>query len=425
MLDIRMVLEDRVKVEKGLSKRMEASKLKEMLDKIVLLYEGKKTVKSEYEKKRSEQNSFNQQMSQVEKGGGEFQKLLGNLKELSLQVKEVEEKLRVQDEELKSLLEVLPNIPEEDVVGGGKENNEIVKVVGEKPIFKFKIKDHVALGEDLDVLDLERASKISGANFFMYKDKLAQLEWGLLNYFIQAHLKDGYEMIMPPHLVTEESAYTAGQLPKFKDDVYWVDDGHCLIPTAETVLSNIHRNEILEEKDLPKKYFAYTPCYRKEAGSYRANERGTIRVHQFNKVEMFQYTTPEKAGEALEELVGKAEKLVADLGLHYRVAKLAAGDCSAAATKTFDIEVWLPSLEQYYEVSSASNVGEYQARRGDIRYRPSNSNGEKIKYIHMLNASGLATSRLMVSLLETYQNEDGSISIPKVLVPFVGFDKIG
>ena len=425
MLDIRMVLEDRVKVEKGLSKRMEASKLKEMLDKIVLLYEGKKTVKSEYEKKRSEQNSFNQQMSQVEKGGGEFQKLLGNLKELSLQVKEVEEKLRVQDEELKSLLEVLPNIPEEDVVGGGKENNEIVKVVGEKPIFKFKIKDHVALGEDLDVLDLERASKISGANFFMYKDKLAQLEWGLLNYFIQAHLKDGYEMIMPPHLVTEESAYTAGQLPKFKDDVYWVDDGHCLIPTAETVLSNIHRNEILEEKDLPKKYFAYTPCYRKEAGSYRANERGTIRVHQFNKVEMFQYTTPEKAGEALEELVGKAEKLVADLGLHYRVAKLAAGDCSAAATKTFDIEVWLPSLEQYYEVSSASNVGEYQARRGDIRYRPSNSNGEKIKYVHMLNASGLATSRLMVSLLETYQNEDGSISIPKVLVPFVGFDKIG
>jgi seryl-tRNA synthetase len=364
-------------------------------------------------------------MSQVEKGGGEFQKLLGNLKELSLQVKEVEEKLRVQDEELKSLLEVLPNIPEEDVVGGGKENNEIVKVVGEKPIFKFKIKDHVALGEDLDVLDLERASKISGANFFMYKNKLAQLEWGLLNYFIQAHLKDGYEMIMPPHLVTEESAYTAGQLPKFKDDVYWVDDGHCLIPTAETVLSNIHRNEILEEKDLPKKYFAYTPCYRKEAGSYRANERGKIRVHQFNKVEMFQYTTPEKAGEALEELVGKAEKLVADLGLHYRVAKLAAGDCSAAATKTFDIEVWLPSLEQYYEVSSASNVGEYQARRGDIRYRPSNSNGEKIKYIHMLNASGLATSRLMVSLLETYQNEDGSISIPKVLVPFVGFDKIG
>jgi seryl-tRNA synthetase len=425
MLDIRMILEDREKVEKGLSKRMEVSKLKEMLDKIVLLYEGKKTVKSEYEKKRSEQNSFNQQMSQVEKGGEEFQKLLGNLKELSLQVKEVEEKSRAKDEELKSLLEVLPNIPEEDVVAGGKENNEIVKVVGEKPVFNFGIKDHVALGEDLDILDLERASKISGANFFMYKDKLAQLEWGLLNYFVQSHLKDGYEMIMPPHLVTEESAYTAGQLPKFKDDVYWTEDGYCLIPTAETVLSNIHRNEILDEKDLPKKYFAYTPCYRKEAGSYRANERGTIRVHQFNKVEMFQYTTPEKAGEALEELVGKAEKLVGDLGLHYRVAKLAAGDCSAAATKTFDIEVWLPSLEQYYEVSSASNVGEYQARRGDIRYRPSNSNGEKIKYVHMLNASGLATSRLMVSILETYQNEDGSINIPKVLVPFVGFDKIG
>jgi len=423
MLDIRMILEDRGKVEKGLSKRMEVSKLKEMLDKIVFLYEEKKTVKSEYEKKRSEQNSFNQKMSQVEKGGEEFQKLLGNLKELSLDVKEVEEKLRVKDEGLKSLLEVLPNIPEEDVVAGGKENNEVVKIVGEKPMFKFKIKDHVALGEDLDVLDLERASKISGANFFMYKNKLAQLEWGLLNYFIQVHLKDGYEMIMLPHLVTEESAYTAGQLPKFKDDVYWTEDGHCLIPTAETVLSNIHRDEILEEKDLPKKYFAYTPCYRREAGSYRTNERGVIRVHQFNKVEMFQYTTPEKSDEAFRELVEKAEKLVKDLGLHYRVSKLAAGDCSAAAAKTFDIEVWFPSLEQYYEVSSVSNVREYQARRGNIRYRP--NNGEKIRYVHMLNGSGLATSRLMVSLLETYQNRDGSITVPKVLVPFVGFDKIG
>ncbi len=423
MLDVKMVVEERDKVEKGLLKRMESSKLKEILDKIVSIYEERKTLRTEYEKKRSEQNSFNQQMSKIEKGSSEFQDLLGKLKELSLNVKEMEEKLRIKEEELNSFLDVLPNIPDEDVPAGGKENNEVVKVVGEKPVFSFKIKDHVALGENLRVLDLERASKISGSNFFMYKNKLAQLEWGLLNYFVKSHLEDGYEMIMPPHLVTEESAYTAGQLPKFKEDVYWATDGDCLIPTAETVLANIHRGEILEEKDLPKKYFAYTPCYRREAGSYRANERGIIRVHQFNKVEMFQYTIPEKSDEALEELVGKAEKLVEGLGLHYRLTKLAAGDCSAGAAKTFDIEVWIPSLEQYYEVSSASNVKEYQARRGDIRYKP--SDGGKTRYVHMLNASGLATSRLMVSILETYQNEDGSVTVPEILVPFVGFDKIG
>ncbi len=423
MLDVRKIVEERDIVEKGLSKRMESSKLKEMLDDIVSAYEERKELKVEYEKKRSEQNSFNQEMSKTEKGSSEFQKLLGNLKELSVNVKEIEERLREKDDQLKSLLEVLPNIPDEDVPAGGKESNEVVKVVGEKPEFNFKIKDHVALGEALDVLDLERASKISGSNFWMYKDKLAQLEWALLNYFIKSHLEDGYHMIMPPHLVTEESAYTAGQLPKFKEDVYWVTDGNCLIPTAETVLANIHRGEILDERDLPKKYFAYTPCYRREAGSYRANERGIIRVHQFDKVEMFQYTTPEKSAEALEELVGKAEKLVQGLGLHYRITKLAAEDCSAGAAKTFDIEVWIPSLNQYYEVSSASNVKDYQARRGDIRYRP--ADGSKTRYVHMLNASGLATSRLMVSILESYQREDGSITVPEVLVPFTGFDKIG
>ena len=423
MLDIRMIVEDRGKVEKGLLKRMESSKLKEMLDKIVSLYEERKVLRNEYENKRAEQNGFNQKMSQVDKGSDEFKELILTLKELSGKVKEIEEKLRAKDEELIATLGILPNIPDEDVVAGGKENNVVIRTSGEKPVFKFEIKDHVALGENLDVLDLQRAAKMSGANFFMYKNKLAQLEWGLLNYFIKAHLEDGYEMIMPPHLVTEESAYTAGQLPKFKEDVYWVEDGSCLIPTAETVLSNIHRSETLDEKDLPKKYFAYTPCYRREAGSYRSNERGIIRVHQFNKVEMFQYTTPEKSDEALDELVGKAERLVEGLGLHYRTTKLAADDCSAGAAKTFDIEVWLPSLGQYYEVSSASNVREYQARRGDIRYRP--SNGGKPEYVNMLNASGLATSRLMVAILETYQNEDGSITVPEVLVPLVGFDKIG
>jgi seryl-tRNA synthetase len=361
-------------------------------------------------------------MAKVEKGSDEFINLVKDLKEKSNEVKEIEEELKEADAKLKKMLEVLPNIPDEDVIAGGKENNKVVKEVGEKPTFDFEIKDHVELGTDLELFDFERAAKVSGANFSMYRGWGARLEWALINYFINEHIKDGYEMIIPPNLVIEESAYTAGQLPKFKDDVYWVQDGLCLIPTAETVLTNIYRDEILEEKDLPRKFFAYTPCYRREAGSYRANEKGLIRVHQFNKVEMYQFTTENQADEMLEELVAKAERIVEGLGLHYRTVKLAAGDCSAGAAKTFDVEVYLPSIDQYYEVSSASNVREYQARRGNMRYKP--ADGGKPKYMNTLNASGLATSRLMVALVETYQQEDGSILIPEVLQPYLGVDKI-
>jgi seryl-tRNA synthetase len=257
----------------------------------------------------------------------------------------------------------------------------------------------------------------------MYKGMGARLEWALINYFIDEHLKDGYEMVIPPHLLVEDSGYTAGQLPKFRDDVYWVQDGNFLLPTAESALANIYRDEVLDESELPKKFFAYTPCYRREAGSYRANERGLIRVHQFNKVEMFQYTTPTQSTDALEELREKAERLVEGLGLHYHTTQLAAADCSAGAAKTYDVEVWLPAIGQYYEVSSISNVREYQSRRGNIRFKP--SDGGKPEYVHMLNASGLATSRLMVAVVETYQQEDGSILIPEVLKKYMGgIDKI-
>jgi seryl-tRNA synthetase len=231
-------------------------------------------------------------------------------------------------------------------------------------------------------------------------------------------------MILPPHIVGEMSGYSAGQLPKFKDDVYWLkDENQFLIPTSETSLTNLFRDEILDEKELPKKFFSYTPCYRREAGSYRANEKGLIRVHQFNKVEMYQFTTKSGSEKAFEELVGKAEKIVEGLGLHYRVSKLAAGDCSAGAAKTYDVEVWMPAIGQYYEVSSISNVREYQSRRGNMRYKP--SDGSKTEYMSTLNASGLATSRLMVALVETYQQEDGSILVPEVLRKYIGVDKIG
>ncbi len=420
MIDIKRIVENKEEVEKALSKRMRVGDMH--LDEIIDLYNKRKEVLKEYESKRTQQNSFNSRMAGIERDSEEFKKLVSDLKTLSQNVKELERNVDELTQKLTSLVEVLPNIPDEDVVAGEKEANQVIKVVGEKPIFNFPVKDHVELGESLELFDLERAVKISGNNFVMYKGWGARLEWALLNYFINSHLSDGYEMLLPPHIVGERSGYTAGQLPKFKDDVYWLKDlDQFLIPTAETALDNLFRDEILNEKDLPKKYFSYTPCYRKEAGSYRANEKGLIRVHQFNKVEMYQYTTQKGSDLAFEELLKKAEKLVADLGLHYRVSKLAAGDCSAPAARTYDVEVWLPAISQYYEVSSISNVRDYQARRGNMRYRKEDG---AIEYMHTLNASGLATSRLMVALVETYQQEDGSILVPDVLRKYIGVDKI-
>lgn len=420
MLDIKRIVEQKEEVQKGLLKRMNPEDIN--LDEIVSLYEERKKLQTEFDSAKSEQNSFNEKMSKIDKKGDEFKKLLEELKKKSEEVKGIEEKLRNTETELKSKVEVLPNVPDEDVVAGGKEKNEVVKEVGKKPEFSFAIRDHVQLGTDLDIFDFERASKISGNNFSMYKGLGAQLEWALINYFISEHLKAGYEMIIPPNLVVRESAYAAGQLPKFEDDVYWVQDGLCLIPTAETVLTNMYRDEVLNEKDLPKKFFAYTPCYRREAGSYRANEKGLIRMHQFNKVEMYLFVKPEDANQAMDELVNRAEELVAGLGLHYRVVKLAAGDCSAGMAKTYDVEVYIPSIDKYYEVSSISNARDYQARRGNMRYKREDG---KLEFLNTLNASGLATSRLMVGLIETYQNEDGSIDIPEVLRPYMGgVDKI-
>ncbi|HOF78985.1 MAG TPA: serine--tRNA ligase [Candidatus Dojkabacteria bacterium] len=421
MIDVKRIVEEREYVEKALLKRVAKENLD--LDSIVELYNKRRDLQMQFDTKRAQQNSFNEKMAKVEKGSDEFKSTVTELKEKSEEVKKIEESLRMTEKELKEKLDVLPNIPEEDVVGGGKENNAVIKEVGKKPTFDFEIKDHVQLGKELGIFDFETASKIAGNNFAMYRGLGARLEWALINFFISKHIEDGYEMVIPPNLATEESAYIAGQLPKFKEDVYWVQDGLCLVPTAETVLTNIFKGDMLEEKDLPKKFFAYTPCYRREAGTYRANEKGLIRVHQFNKVEMYHFTTEEKSEESFEEMVNKAEAIVTALGLHYRVVKLAAGDCAAGAAKTYDIEVYIPSMDMYYEVSSVSNVKEYQSRRGNMRYKP--DDGGKPKYMHTLNGSGLATSRLMVALVETYQNQDGSITVPEVLRPFMGnIDKI-
>jgi seryl-tRNA synthetase len=252
------------------------------------------------------------------------------------------------------------------------------------------------------------------------------MEWALLNFFISEHLNDGYELVLPPHMLNYECGYVAGQFPKFTDEVYWIQnptstDRKFMLPTAETALVNLHRDEVLTPEELPRKYIAYTPCYRREAGSYRSEERGMIRGHQFNKVEMVQYTTPEQSDDAFAELVGKAEKLVQKLGLHYRLSKLAAGDCSFSMARTYDIEVWIPSMEIYKEVSSASNARDYQARRGNVKFR---GEDKKLRFVHTLNASGLATSRVIPAIVEQYQNADGSVTVPAVLRPFMGCEVV-
>ncbi len=318
-------------------------------------------------------------------------------------------------------------MPDPDVVAGGKENNEIVKVFGKKPEFDFPIKNHVELCEELKLIDYERGVKLAGNGSWLYTDRGAVIEWALLNYFIKTHLKDGYKFILPPHMLNYECGLGAGQFPKFEDDVYRIetaDDAasrRFMLPTAETALVNIYRGEILASDELPKKLFAYTPCYRKEAGSYRAEERGMIRGHQFDKVEMVQVTKPEQSKAAFEELVGKACALVEGLGLHYRLSKLAAGDCSASMARTYDIEVWIPSMGIYKEVSSVSNANDYQARRNMTRYRAADGS---IGYVHTLNGSGLATSRILPAIVEQFQQKDGSVRVPKVLQEFVGAEVI-
>jgi seryl-tRNA synthetase len=290
--------------------------------------------------------------------------------------------------------------------------------VGAQPKFEFKPKDHVELAESLDLIDYRRAAKMSGSGFWVYKGNGALLEWALLNYFIDYHRRQGYEFLLPPYLLNEASAYASGHLPKFRDDLYWTQDKLCLNATSEMMLTNYHRDEVLAGKELPKKYFAYSACFRREAGSYRKEERGMIRGHQFNKVEMFQFVRPAESWRALDELLKHAKELLRGLGLHFQISQLAAGDCSAAMAKTVDLEVWIPSMGIYKEVSSVSNALDYQARRANIKFK--NPENGKNEFVHTLNGSGLATSRLIPAILEQNQQADGTVKVPEVLQGFMG-----
>ena len=417
MLDINRIRENPEKVKEALKKKLWDADFTELLawDK------RKKELIQFVEGNKAEMNKLSASVPQAKKNGEDVSKIFAKVKQIAAENAESDAELKALEEKIFNFLAELPNIPDDDLLGGGKENNKPIKVFGKKPEFNFPLKDHVELATSLGLVDYDRAAKIAGRGAWIYTNLGARLEWALLNYFISEHLKDGYTFILPPHLLNEESGYGAGQFPKFREDVFWLDGvepKRFLLPTAETALVNIHRNEIMDEKDLPKKYFAYTPCYRREAGSYRTEERGMIRGYQFDKVEMVQYTKPEDSDAAFEELVRKAENLVAGLGLHYQVSKLAAGDISHSMARTYDIEVYLPSMGIYKEVSSASNARDYQARRTMCRYR--NPETKKTEYVHTLNASGLATSRIFPAILEQFQQEDGSVIVPEVLRPWMG-----
>ncbi len=424
MLDINYIKENPAEVIDRLA--IKGKDAKEEIEKILELDAKRRALITETEGFKAEQNKLTKMIPMYKKEGKDPSPIFAQSKELGAKAKANDELIKAVETELQGYMLGLPNLPDRDLKAGGKENNEAIRYFGEPHKFDFEPKNHVDLCTSLGLIDYDRGTKLSGSGFWIYRGMGARLEWALLNYFIDTHLADGYELILPPHMLEYECGVTAGQFPKFADEVYKIENPtdnrqRYMLPTAEAALASLYRNEILTEADLPKKLVSYTPCFRREAGSYRSDERGMVRGHQFNKVEMFQYTLPEKSDEAFEELVIKAENLVKGLGFHFRTVKLAAEDCSASMARTYDIEINIPSMNGYKEVSSVSNARDYQARRGMMRVRRENG---KIEYLHTLNGSGLATSRILPALVEQNQNADGSVTVPEVLRKYLGVDVI-
>ena len=424
MLDIKLIIENPTYVQNALKKKGYDVDFADVIAKDTerrkLLYE--------IEQLKAKRNKVSSEIPRLKKEGKPVEPIFQEMREIGEQITAGDAKINALSEEIFEFVACLPNLPDDDLLEGEKENNKVVKVNGQVPTFDFKIKNHVDLCTSLGIIDYERGVKLSGNGFWAYRGDGARLEWALLNFFIEEHLNDGYEFILPPHQLSYNCGFGAGQFPKFQDEVYWLDvdqdkkKNRFMLPTAETALVNLYANEIIDENKLPFKFFAFTPCYRKEAGSARAEERGMIRGHQFNKVEMVQYTTSEGSDKAFEELVNKACSLMEKLGLHFRLSKLAAGDCSASMARTYDIEVWIPSMGIYKEVSSVSNARDYQARRNNTRYRDSKTG--KTVFAHTLNGSGLATSRVFPAIIEQYQNADGTVTIPEVLRKFMGGQEV-
>ena len=422
MLDIRRIKENPEEIIDLLARK--GKDARETIERILELDNQRRALVNETDGLKAKQNAVSKQIPAMKKAGQDTAPVFAEMNALKETIKENDGKISVIEAEYKDLMLGLPNLPDPDLLPGGKENNQPLRYFGEPHTFDFEPKNHVDLCTGLNLIDYERGVKMGGNGFWCYKGMGARLEWALLNYFIDTHIADGYEFILPPHMLEYQCGVTAGQFPKFADEVYKianpVSEGrvHYMLPTAEAALASYFRDEMLKESDLPAKMFAYTPCFRREAGSYRADERGMVRGHQFNKVEMFQFTTPEGSDAAFEELVTKAEALVKGLGFHFRTVKLAAEDCSASMARTYDIEIQIPSMNGYKEVSSVSNARDYQARRGNIRFKREATG--KPEFVHTLNGSGLATSRILPALVEQNQLPDGSVKVPEVLQKYLG-----
>ena len=350
MIDIKLIRENPDKVKAGFRKKEIDCDAE--VDRILELDKKRRELIAAGEQNKAEQNRISRQIPQVKKEGGNAEELLKRVTELKETIKAQEAELRAVEEEYNTLMARLPNLPDDDLVPGGKEGNVPIRYYGEPRVFDFEPKNHVDLCTELGLIDYQRGVKLSGSGFIVYRGLGARLEWALLNYFIDTHIADGYELVLVPHMLGWECGYTTGQFPKFENEVYWLETAEderrrFMLPTAETALVSLHRDEILREDELPRKYVSYTPCFRREAGSYRADERGMVRGHQFNKVEMVQFTKPEDSDAAFDELVTKAEALVKGLGFHFRTVKLAAGDCSASMARTYDIEIQIPSMNGY------------------------------------------------------------------------------
>jgi seryl-tRNA synthetase len=418
MLDIRRIRSDFEEVKRLIMLR---GKGDFGIDEVLVLDQKRREILTTVEAMKNEQKTKSKEIPQYKKAGKDTAVLMQELKELSDEIKGYDESVKVVDVKLRDLLLAIPNTPHPDTpVGTSEDDNLEVKKWMEPTKFDFEPKPHWDLGTDLDILDFERASKIAGARFTVVKGLGAKMERALINFMLDLHIDEhNFTEILPPFMVNRDAMTGTGQLPKFEDDMFHVPaKDFFLVPTAEVPVTNLYMNEIIDEKQLPIYHTAYTPCFRKEAGSAGRDTRGLIRQHQFNKVEMVKFVKPEDSYQELETLLLCAEEVLKRLKIPYRVIWLCTGDVTASSAKTYDIEVWMPSYDRYIEISSVSNFEDYQARRANIRYRDTETN--KVNYLHTLNGSGLAVGRTLAAIMENYQREDGSIEVPEALVPLMG-----
>jgi seryl-tRNA synthetase len=416
MLDIKKI---RVNLEEITSKLVTRGVKPEVLVELKNLDELRRELLVKIEKLKNNRNLASQEIAQMKRVQEDVTEKIAKMQKVGEEIKKFDDQLDEIDEKLQYLIVTLPNLPYQDVpIGENEKANVEVRRVGEIPKFTFEIKAHWDLGESLKILDFERGAKVTGARFLFYKGLGAKLERALYNFMLDEHAKEGYIEVIPPYIVNATSMFGTGNFPKFKEDVFQLENtSYTLIPTAEVPLTNYYRNEILDEKNLPIYFTAFSPSFRSEAGSAGRDTRGLVRLHQFHKVEMVKFVKPETSYKELEKMVHNAENILQKLGLAYRVVALSTGDMGFSAAKTYDLEVWFPAQNAYREISSCSNTEDFQARRAKIRYR---SKDGKIKYLHTLNGSGLAVGRTVAAVLENYQNEDGSVTLPEALRPYMG-----